>query len=275
MSWHGGSGMVRVLVVGVAVLLPAAVVAAAAVDPRPATTVGPDGPVGATGLGQASLLDEQAAGTATTAVTVAPVASTTAPAAPSTTQPNGSSAKPTTTTTTSRANTGPTTTVSRMPAGNIPPASSWQGTGDGASAKMRMEPAVPVAGQPVRFYVEYSGVSDCCYVILDFGDGDRFALNNTWMCQGPSPLRPGSHHAVATHTYAKPGAYWADLSVLDGNLCVARPEHVPGDPMPFHHVEIQACIAVGQTAAEEGCKPRPPLYPFPPPPGVAPPTATR
>jgi hypothetical protein len=271
--------MVRILAVGVAVLLPAGVLSAAGLDPRAPSTVAPDVPLGLTGLGQASLLDEEGT-TATTlaaAVPVAPAAS--APAGPPSsdrpaTSPTTRSGAATTTTT-SPARSGPTTTVPTMPAGNTPAASSWQEKADGISARLRMDPAVPAPGQPVRFSLDFTGLEECCYVFLHFGDGDRFTLNTDWMCQGPSPLGPGSHSAVATHTYAKPGAYWAHLQVMDGDLCAPRPEYVPGDPMPFHNLDIHACIAVGQRAAEQGCEPRPPLYPFPPPPGVPAPTATR
>ncbi len=264
MRWHGGSRVVRGLIVGVAVLLPAGVLAAATVDPRPVTTVAADGRVGAAGLGPGSPLDEEGpAGAVATAAPAPPTVSV----VPSTTQPTTSSTKPpTTTTTTAAPKSVATTAVTTLPPGHIPPASSWQEKANGVSATVRIEPAAPVAGQPVTFYIDVWGVDACCDVTLDFGDhSDRFTVNLPRRCEDPSPLRPGALRAVATHTYAKPGPYLAFFQVMDGDIC--KLPLVPPDPIPLHHVDFEPCIAVGPgNAADLGCAPRPNPFPSLPPP---------
>ena len=247
----GGRGVARGLVGGVALLLTAGIVSAATVDPVPPTTLAADGRVTPAGLGQASLLDEP---TTTSSTVVRPVPPSIT-VAPSTT----SSTKPSTTTTTTSVKPAATTTLPTMPAGNIRPASSWQGSAPGVSVKMRIEPAAPTAGQPVRIDLDVSGVDACCYVFLEFGDNSaRFAMNNEWACQGVSPLTPGPHSTVVTHTYAEPGAYLAYVQVMDGDLCTLPPIPPTDGPVPLHHVGMHACVAVGPRAATEGCAPLPP-----------------
>jgi hypothetical protein len=257
--------VVPALAVAMVVLLGGGVLAVTTVD-RQTTTVAADGRVAPVGLGDASLVEDEAA-----TVSVAPPVSppnTTATTAPSTTASTTSSTRPSTTTTTSAPRTGATTTVSAGTSVTTPPASSWRAENEGVSARMRMEPAAPVAGQPVRFFVDFSGELACCQVVLHFGDDTSdFRLNMDGMCQGPSPLSPGAHSTVATHTYAKPGAYRVWLQVLDGDICTLPPNPAPGDPIPLHNLDVRGCISVGpRSGADGGCEPAPNPFPLLPPP---------
>jgi hypothetical protein len=206
MGRQDGSRMLRVLFVAVAVVLSAGVLSATQVDPRPATTVAAEGRVAPVGFGQASLLDDPPPTRPAVAAPAPEPSPRTVPVAPPTTP---STIRPTSTTTTAApAKAGTSTTRPTVPRANVPAASSWQGVAEGVSARMRLEPAAPTAGQPVRIHIDVSGELDCCYIFLHFGDDtDGFALNNDWMCQGVSPLSPGAHSTVVTHTYARPGAY--------------------------------------------------------------------
>ena len=266
MSWQGARCVERALVAGVALLLTAGVLSATTLDPGPATTVAADGRVVPVGLGH-SLLDEPAPA-GPLGVPVAPDAPPPAEPGPSTTAPS----KALTTTPappgppTSPPKSGDTTTLTPGPSRSIPAKSSWEATAEGASARMRIEPAAPTAGQPVRIHLDFSGVNACCYIQLHFGDdSEKFALNAHWMCEGVSPLAPGAHSTVVTHTYAQPGAYRAYLTVLDGDLCTLPPVPPSEGPSPLHHVEIHACVAVGPgPAADGGCEGLPtsgPIFP--------------
>ena len=136
--------------VAVGVLLLAGILSAASVDPgtNNVTTVVAGGRATPAGLNQVSLSDEAPA------VTVAPA--TTLP--PPTTQATTRSTTPSTTTTTTALPAKATaTTVPVRPSvapGNLAPAGSWQAKADGVSVTLRIEPARPVAGQPIRFYID-------------------------------------------------------------------------------------------------------------------------
>lgn len=248
------------LVAAMAVLLGGGVLAATTVEPAGrVSTVAADGRVASLASGEVSLLQEQASVTTTT---VAPPTSTAAPR-PSTTRPTTSSTRAPATTTTSIPRTVVGGTYPGPPGPSIAPASSWQAADEGISARMRLEPAAPVAGQAVRFVIEYSGEFACCYVFLHFGDDTpRFSLHNDWACNGASPLSPGAHRTVVTHTYAEPGAYRAWLQVLDGDLCTLPPVPGPGEPVRLHNLDIHACVAVGPATPTGGCEGLPTFGPI-------------
>ena len=268
---HGGRA-VGALSLTLAVLLAAGAWAAVTVDrPPPTTTIAADGQAGATGLGSASLLDEQEAPAFSTTVTItAPATTPTSTPATTTTRPP---TRPATTTT-----LGGTRTTTTLPPGvpsppilpptgipNIPPATSWQVENQGVRAHMWIEPAAPVAGQAVRFLIDYASAEPCCMVMLDFGDGSAgYGLNTSRTCGEPSPLSPGAHSTATTHTYPAAGAYKATLSVMAKDLCPQGPIP-PGSSPPtpdFDAVSATACIAIGPgTAGQKGCSPFPPFAP--------------
>ena len=239
--------------VAAAMLLLAGILSAASVDRTTSngTTVVAGGRATPAGLNQVSLLGEAPA------VTVAPATTLTPPTTRSTTRSTTPST--TTTTTTALPAKAATTTVPvrpSVPPGNLAPASSWQAKAEGVSVTLRIEPARPVAGQPIRFSIDAWGVDACCDIALAFDDSTQFQVNLPRRCEDPSPLKPGPLGAVATHTFAKPGAYRLFLQVMDGDVC--KLPAIPPDPVPLHNIELEPCIAVGPgDAADAGCPPRP------------------
>jgi hypothetical protein len=250
--WLGGSHVVRILLVSVALLLPAGVLSASAVD-RPSPTGAGAGPtelaeprVPDTSSTTSTALDVEAppttAGSSTTATTRRPTTPTTRQPAPATTRP------PTPTTTIPRR---PTRTI--IPPSTIAPASAWQAEREGVSARMRIEPATPVAGEPVRFVIEVSSADPCCHVMLDFGDGSgRFTTNPFNECPKPSSFSPGPHSFETTHVFAEPRPRTAMLLVMAGDVCVQSPS-APASSW-LHSVTLSACIAVGPgPGGQTGC----------------------
>ena len=146
------------------------------------------------------------------------------------------------------------------PPGYLPAASSWEAKADGVSVRMRIDPPEPVAGEPVRMLLDYTGVHACCIVHVHFGDDSPpFAANHNPPCVAGGTLSPGSHSTVVTHTYDLRAAYRVLVKILDGDLCTLPPVPVPGAPAPLHHVEMFACIAVGPgIPLTPGCDPLPP-----------------
>ncbi|MDQ4069317.1 MAG: PKD domain-containing protein [Actinomycetota bacterium] len=237
------------------VLLVVGVVAAGAIERQD----GSDDRVGAAaGLGASALLDDEATSSTTvTTVVVAPPAE--AGTSTTTTTP------PTTRTTLTRTTSPPpppSPTSGPPPTGipNIAPASSWSAERDGVKARLRIEPAAPVAGQAVRFFVDVSSVEPCCTILLDLGDGSGWSQNSNAAC---GSLAPGAKSATTSHTYASPGAYKATLTVMTGMAC--QPPLEPGQAptlAPFHSVQLTACIAVGPgSAGQGGCSPFPAFGP--------------
>jgi hypothetical protein len=263
------SWAVRALVGSLAVLLPAGVWAAAGVNRGQPTTIAAGGRAGATGL-VSVLVDEDGAPGLAAVVTVTPatVVSTTtpAPATPTTTT------RPTTrstTTTKPPATTGATVTLppgvpwpSMPPATgipNIPAGSAWENHNAGVTARLRIEPTAPVAGQAVTFFIDYASAEPCCTVMVDFGDGSGYSLNNGVSC---GELSPGPHKAVTTHIYAAAGAYKPTLGVIAALPCTSLVG--PGAPNPpeIHGTQVTGCIGVGPgPAAQKGCTPFPPFAP--------------
>jgi hypothetical protein len=271
MDWRGGGLIVRSLIAAVAALLTVGGWAAVTVGPDPESTVLADGRVGAASLGQAGLAGEPAAAASLPVGITAPPPPP-LPPAPTTTRPGPVTTKPNAATTTTTAGTpGPTTTtVPALPPGNMPPASSWRAEVPGLSIRLRIEPEAPVAGQTVRFRLDFTSVDKCCHVFVNPGDDNMWILHNKLVCSYEHELTPGAHSVEFTHTYAKPGAYRALVQVHDGSMCERFPETGP----PFRHIEMPACIAVAPgAAAVTGCKPAPNPFPFlpPPPPPLPPP----
>jgi hypothetical protein len=256
-----GHRTVRALAVAAGALLCSAVVAASAVERPSAPTA--DGRVGAAGVSQSPLVDEPSTTVTTVVVTTVAAPTTTLP--PQTTRTTA----PRSTTTTPILPPGaplppiPNTPVTGIP--NAPPASSWQGEGQGVTLRLRIEPATPVAGQAARFVIDVSTSDPCCTVLLDFGDGSAgWTLNNSRSCEPSTLLKRGPLSVSTTHTYAAPGAYKATLSVFTGDSCT-NPPLAPGaaPPPPFlGAANVTACIGVGPgTAAQQGCSPFPTFGP--------------
>jgi hypothetical protein len=256
---------VRALIASLAVLLPAGVWAAAAVNSGPSTTIAAGGRAGATGLASVLLAEDGAP-----VVTVAPATdvSTTTPA-PATATTTTRPATRSTTTTKPPATTGSTVTLPPgvpwpslpPPTGipNIPAGSAWESQNAGVTARLRIEPTAPMAGQPVTFFIDYSSAEPCCTVMVDFGDGGGYSLNNGVTC---GELSPGPHKAVTTHTYAAAGAYKPTLGVIAALPCTSLVG--PGAPNPpeIHGAQVTGCIGVGPgAAAQKGCSPFPPFAP--------------
>jgi hypothetical protein len=152
------------------------------------------------------------------------------------------------------------------PPGYLPAATSWEAKGDGVSVRMRIEPASPVAGEPVRIHLEYTGVHACCIVEFRFGDDSPFFVaNNYTPCGKGGTLSPGTHSTVVTHTYDAPAPYRTQVRLLDGDLCTLPPVPPPGAPLQIGHLEMFACIAVGPgTPLTPGCDPLPTYGPYSP-----------
>ncbi|HEX2047357.1 MAG TPA: hypothetical protein VHF27_06300 [Acidimicrobiales bacterium] len=258
-----GRRFVPVVAALVAVVLGAALAGAVTVEP-PATQA-TDGRVGAAGLSRSELPVDQATSRSTETETTVPV-TTSAHPAPTSSTPATPPATRTTTTTRSTSATlppGAPNPLTPPPTGipDIRPASSWSAERDGVTARLRIDPATPVAGQSVRFFVEASSAEPCCTIFLGFGDDStEHSVNNGASC---GSLPPGSKSLVVDHTYRSPGAYKARLTVMTGFEC--SPPLAPGasPPIPvFHSVTLDACIAVGPgTSGQGGCSPFPEFGP--------------
>ena len=228
-----------VLMATIVLVLSAGVAALAAGDAEPPVTVVSDGRVGLAAFDQLEL--------PTTTVAVRPT--TTVAVAQTTTSSPPTTARPVVTTAAPPVSRPPTTTTT---APTLAPASTWQAQANGVTVRMRMEPAAPVAGQTVRFFLDVSSAEVCCTILFEFGDGtERFTFNNEpRSCMAPSPLVPGARSTSATHVYAAPGAYKASVGVLSGDLCTPAPPGVS----PVHPVSLTACIVVGPgTPGNSGC----------------------
>ena len=255
MRTRGGTAATRVLFAFAAVLLVAGVLSTTVVDRQPSTSGGVDRRVGAVGL-DGSVLVEESTTTSAAPVTVAQKPVTTVPAAPAAT----TSTRPPsfTSTTTGKAVTSttvPLTDPNWLTVPNIVPSARWQTDANGVSMRLRIEPAVPVAGQTVRFFMEVSGPGLCCMVGLTFGEGsNHFQVNSSVSCTPAPAPTPGPHSYVTTHTYASPGAYKARMVAVGGDMCGTSPH----DPRDLHWIPlvsgnpIKACIAVGPGPAGDG-----------------------
>lgn len=245
----------------IAALLPAGVFAAATVDPGRA---GENHRVVAAGFEREGIL----AGEAPRPAPEAPVVTTTVPAPP----PSSTTTvrtPPSSVTTVARATTPttlwppgpalPTGTVPPLkfpppgappiPTSTIPTGSSWSNRGDGVSVRMHIEPAAPMAGQPVTFVVDELITQDpCCAVAFTFGDAPSFFNVTGGTCQSPTSLT----NVSMAHTYAAPGAYEVVLAAVTfpcGPL-------VGDPPVPAIHGDgLRVCVVVGPGQAGASCTP--------------------
>jgi hypothetical protein len=246
---------IAVLAALIAVLVPAGGLAATVVDPGS----GPDRRVSATGIAREALAEDPPAGAP--AVQVEAAVTTTAPATTIPPAPTSTVARRSTATTPPPV-PGPTTTLATLlpglplpPISPIlpippilqPPASSWSSSSNGVTARMRMEPAAPVPGQPVRFHVEVVTQGACCAMTLSYGDG--FAAPNAGSCDSPK-----RRTETMTHTFAAPGDY--EL------LFVASTFPCNGSVVDGQRIEptidgtgITACIGVGRLLGPPTCTP--------------------
>jgi hypothetical protein len=255
---QGGKHVLGALVAAVAVLLPAGIWSATAVDHRPVSRSAGSA-VGLAGLSQSALGDEPAPSGPT--VTVAPT-STTSSTVPATSSTTATTKPSPATTTTVPATSSSTTSTTALVAGNIAPASSWKADVPGLSVRLRMEPERPVVGQTVRFYLDVTSVDRCCHAFMNFNEGSGWMLHDKLLCTFEDELIPGPHSMVISHTYAKADAYRLDLSVHDGSMC----EPFPAIGPPFRHIEIPACVLVGPNPKTTSCLPPGSPSPFPVPP---------
>ena len=255
---HGGIGAVRVLVALIALLLPAGAFAATTIGGRPPGRE--EGRVGAAGFRGELLAEDQPGVAPTVAVT-----STVAPA-PTVTVPITSAPAPAPTTTTLPRRTGTTTptTVAMFPTPlgfpplpmptfpRSPSASAWSKTADGMTARMHIEPAAPVAGQPVTFVIdEVTAPVHCCVIHLgpDVGmtvplPGANGPNPEAEICGSPSVTRSGLSY---THTYAEPGVYGVFLIAISQSCQL--PAGSAGPAPKSGGVDIFGCITVGPASA--------------------------
>ena len=250
-------GRVGALTAMIAVLLPAGVVAVSAVDEGVPEG---GGRAAAAAFAQEGMAEdgptsrplEQAVVTTTvappsTAGTMArpPAPPPTDPRSPSTTvRARGPVAGPT--------QTSPPVTILRPPP-TVSATGRWSNSNDGVSVRMRMEPASPVVGQPVTFYIDDLIAQDpCCFVKIMFGDMTEANPVTDASCASPT-TRTGM---VATHTYAAPGNYRVGLFTATVP-CTPPAAAVEGQPRPspVHGVWIEACILVGPGTPDAGCRP--------------------
>lgn len=263
MGRHGGRRSNSVLVACLAVLIPAGAFAAASVDRG---TAGGDRQVNAAGFAQEGIV----AGPAPSRSPEPTMVTTTTPAPPpppTTTAritPSTVAAVPRATTTTTRPPpTSPTWSVPPgappIPYTTIPGGSSWSNRAGELSVRMHIEPAAPVAGQPVTFVVDEVITQDpCCAVAIRFGDSAVSSNLTGGTCDSPTSLRG----LRITHTYDAPGAYEAVLTTV---TFPCGP--ITGDPphRAIHGVGLHVCIVVGPgDAGAAGCPSAAPIYVLPP-----------
>jgi hypothetical protein len=260
MAQNGGrSGAVRVLVALVAVLLAAGAFAAASLDggqPRRADTL-----VGAAGVAREQLADDEPPTTPTVAPTstVAPSPTVTVPVTVTTTRaPSPSPTLPGRATTT----IPPVVATFPTPPGfpplpmptvpRNPPASTWSKTANGITVRMHIEPAAPVAGQPVTFVIDQVTAPATCCVIHLIPDGTTVPIAGAYgdnpeigICGSPPATRTGLSY---THTFTEPGLYAVGLMVLTTSCQMPA---VGGAAVPpTNGLDLQACLMVGpETAA--------------------------
>ena len=249
----GTTQAVRILVASVALLLSAGALSATVVDSPPSTSNASGQPAGGPEVVQSAVPDDT---TTSTTVVVGPTTtspSSTILATTTTRRPSTATAAKSVATSTVASTRPPIRTIETTP--NVPPATSWQAGKNGVSARMRIEPASPIAGQPVRFVIDVSSTEVCCLILVHFGEGPATASNLPEVCSGTEPLSTGSSTFETTHAYAAPGAYRATLSVSAGDPCPQTAP--PGGRVGTSDVIIEACFAVGPgTAGQAGCKPR-------------------
>ncbi len=244
---------VRILVASIALLLSAGALSATVVDSPPSASNAYGQPAREPQVVQSTMLDDTT--TSTTAV-IGPTTtfpSSTIPSTTTTRRPSSPTTAKAVTTSTVASTRPPIRAIPTTP--NVAPATSWQSDKNGVSARVRIEPPSPSAGQPVRFVIDVSSAEECCVILVSFGEGSATASNVTEVCNGTEPLSPGSSTFETTHAYATPGAYRATIVVDADGPC---PQSAPlGGRVGSSDVTIEACFAVGPgTAGHAGCAPR-------------------
>jgi hypothetical protein len=174
-----------------------------------------------------------------------PQATTTAAGAEPTTSTSSAALRPSSTTaTTGRSNPSSTTSTTARPAPTTttgpssfgplgpetvsfpytPGQSSWVGTSNGITVRLRMEPAAPVAGQTVTFHLEGESLSlSCCGFHLLYGDGGGSSWKVEWpagTCRAPGQ---GSSTVDYSHVYNKAGR-WEFLYQVIGSCGGGGPQ---------------------------------------------------
>ena len=248
----GGGWAVRALVVALAVLVPAGVVVATTTSSSESTVVTAGGRVDAALVG---LQGEPA----TTVTTVAAPTSTRPTVTPTSVRPATSTTRRPPATTTTRPPAPTSTLPAPVPATTLPPIplqSAWSATDGPLSVSVRMEPAAPVAGQPVTLTITVApGVSCCLSSTMAFGDEDAgspqdpssFSLGAAQRCGSDGPRR-----VTSTHTYAEPGAYRGRVQIV-GFECLPAPDENGLSTGTMHGVQIPLCVGVGPGDAARAC----------------------
>jgi len=90
--------------------------------------------------------------------------------------------------------------------------STWSVVSNGIVLEVRLEPATPVVGQPVRFSVAGGAEVGCCWLGLSFGDGASTGADDGRGCD-TSTTRP----AVAHHAYPRAGRWTFTLTAAAGD----------------------------------------------------------
>jgi len=251
-----GRGAVRVLVVLIAVLLPAGGFAATTVDAGHPGRV--DRRVGAAGFG-GELLAEDRPGVAPTVAVTSTVASTPGvtltvptPPAPLPTLPGRAI-----TTAPPVAATFPTPPgFPPLPMPTFPrnpSASTWSKTANGITVRMHIAPAMPVAGRPVTFVIDEVTAPVTCCIIHVVADGTTVPVRGAGgenpengICGSPPVTRSALSH---THTFAEPGVHAVTLMVLTTACQSPAVGGPPAVPPTSTVLDLQACLTVGPEAA--------------------------
>jgi len=123
---------------------------------------------------------------------------------------------------------------------------------------MHIEPATPVAGQPVTFVLDEVTAPVTCCVIHLVPDGTTVPVPGAGgenpeigICGSPPVTRSG---LSSTHTYAEPGVYAVLLMVLTTSC--QMPAGGAAAVPPTSLLDLQACLTVGPEAAV-GARPLP------------------
>lgn len=228
------------LVACLAVVFGTGVVAAAAVRFDGSTTV----VAGPAGLSEPSLVEDPVPSTTSSSTTAVSVARPTVPSTSTTVARPVVTTSTTSTTVAPSTSTRPTTTTTTVP---VP--SRWSGTDRELTVTVRMEPAAPVAGVPVRFVVEASDYPGCCLGAMAFGDeSGTEAFNLERGC-----LQPRSTKAVVTHTYAEPGAYQASVSAVVLPCSIRGSDDGVAYWAQGRSVTSNACVGVGPGPEARAC----------------------
>lgn len=248
----------RVVVAMLALLLPAGALAMATVDSGGRDAGG--GRAGAAGLAQEAITEALPVPLVVTSTTGPPpvllpppplLPSTTLPTVPLTGAHPPASTAPPSLPPGVGPSVGPTTTVAA-----VTRTSSWSRNANGVTVRMRMQPAAPVAGQPVTFFIDdVSAPSACCVVHMSFGDGtDVPAIGS-----GGGPIGCDSPKTrtglTASHTFAAPGAYPVALLVVTFQCNPVTAASGEITPPPITGTDIRACIAVGPGTVPDRCAP--------------------